>query len=390
MRVCHIITRLIVGGAQENTLATVLGLRKLPRYEVVDLVTGPTTGPEGSIERKAIEAGVDLIFVPELLRAINPLTDVVALWKLTRILRRGRYDIVHTHSAKGGVIGRLAARIVGVPVIIHTIHGPSFFPYQSSRKNSVYRTAERWAGRMTTHFVSVADAMSQQYLAAGIGRPGQYTTIYSGMDIGAFLEQKRDEALRASLGIKPDDLVVGKIARLFELKGHNYLLAAAPEIARQIPNVKFLLVGDGLLREHYERETQRLGLNGRVIFTGLIPPHDVPRYISVMDAVVHLSLREGLPRTLPQALACGKPVVAFDLDGAGEVAITGKTGFLIKAEDTAALTDSVVRLLRDRELAAKMGAAGRALVQEDFAAETMVRRIDELYQSLWTTHASSR
>jgi len=383
MRVCHIITRLIVGGAQENTLYSVLGLRKLRRYETVDLVTGPTTGPEGSIEKKAVESGVDLIRVPELIRAIRPMTDLVALRKLKRILREGRYDIVHTHSAKGGILGRMAARNVGVPVVIHTIHGPSFFPYQSGAKNFFYKLAERYAGKMTTHFVSVADAMSRQYLAAGIGKPGQYTTIYSGMEIGAFLNQQRDEKLREQLGIKPDELVVGKIARLFELKGHNFLLEAAPEIARHAPNVKFVLVGDGLLSEHYKAEARRLGVADRVIFTGLIPPHEVPRYISVMDVVTHLSLREGLPRTLPQALACGKPVVAFDLDGSGEVCLDGKTGFLIKAEDVGALTQSVVRLLRDRELAGRMGAAGRELVCDNFSVETMVRRIDELYQRLW-------
>jgi glycosyltransferase involved in cell wall biosynthesis len=383
MRVCHIITRLIVGGAQENTLYTVLGLRQLPHYEVVDLVTGPTTGPEGSIEKKAVEAGVDLIRVPELIRAIRPMTDLAALRKLKKILREGRYDIVHTHSAKAGVLGRMAAQSVGVPIIIHTIHGPSFFPYQSGLKNFFYTAAERYAGKKTTHFISVANAMSQQYLAAGIGKAEQYTTIYSGMEIGAFLDQQRDAKLRDSLGIKPDELVIGKIARLFELKGHNFLLAAAPEILRQVPNVKFLLVGDGLLHEHYKQEALRLGIADRVIFTGLIPPHEVPRYISVMDVVVHLSLREGLPRTLPQALACGKPVVAFDLDGSGEVCLDGKTGFLVKAEDVTTLTERVVRLLRDRELAGRMGAAGRELVRENFSVETMVRRIDELYQRLW-------
>jgi len=382
MRVCHIITRLIVGGAQENTLYTVLGLRTLPQYERVDLVTGPTTGPEGSIEKKAIESGVDLIRVPELIRAIRPMTDLAALRKLKQIVRDGRYDIVHTHSAKGGILGRMAARSVGVPIVIHTIHGPSFFPYQSGAKNYFYKLAERYAGKMTTHFIAVADAMSRQYLAAGIGRPEQYTTIYSGMEIGAFLNQQHDEKLREALGIKPDELVVGKIARLFELKGHNFLLEAAPDIVRQVPNVKFLLVGDGSLHKHYQQEAQRLGIAERVVFTGLIAPHEVPRYISVMDVVAHLSLREGLPRTLPQALACGKPVVAFDLDGSGEVCHDGKTGFLIKAQDAGALTLSVVRLLRDRELAGRMGAAGRDLVRVNFSVETMVRKIDELYQQL--------
>lgn len=378
MRVCHVITRLIVGGAQENTLASCIGLRAR-RYEV-DLVVGPQTGPEGSLHEQARAAGVPMIVLPELLRAPNPLADVPAARALTRLFRERRYDLVHTHSGKAGFVGRWAARRAGVPIVVHTIHGPSFYRYQNPVGNWLFCWAEKVAAEWTTQFVSVADAMTRQYLAAGVGRPNQYITIRSGMNVRAFLEARPDPELRAQLGIGDGDLVVGKVARLFRLKGHQYLFDAIPRILREIPNVKFLLVGDGPYRERFERMA-----GPQVVFAGLVPPGEIPRYIALMDVLVHLSLREGLPRTLPQALACGKPVVAFDVDGAREVCRDGETGFLIPAEDTDRLAEAVIRLLRDPVLAHRMGATGRKLVAAEFDEERMVEQLDALYRRLART-----
>lgn len=378
MRICHVITRLIVGGAQENTLASCNGLRS--RGYEVDLVVGPQTGPEGSLRVQARTAGLPLIVLPELLRAPNPLADVLAARALTRLFRERRYELVHTHSGKAGFVGRWAARRAGVPIVVHTIHGPSFYQYQNPVGNWLFCWAEKVAAEWTTQFVSVADAMTRQYLAAGVGRPNQYITIRSGMNVQAFLEARPDPELRARLGIGDGDLVVGKVARLFRLKGHQYLFDAIPRILREIPNVKFLLVGDGPYRERFERMA-----GPQVVFAGLVPPGEIPRYIALMDVLVHLSLREGLPRTLPQALACGKPVVAFDVDGAREVCRDGETGFLIPAEDTDRLAEAVIRLLRDPVLAHRMGATGRKLVATEFDEERMVEQLDALYRRLART-----
>ena len=375
MKVCHVITRLIVGGAQENTVATCIGLQR--RGYDVDLVIGPQTGPEGSLYEQAKAAGVPIIVLPELRRAPNPFADIPAGRALCRLFRENRYDVVHTHSGKAGFVGRWAARQAGVPVIVHTIHGPSFYAYQNPVGNWIFTWAEKLAAEWTTHFVSVADAMTQQYLAAGVGRLNQYTTIRSGMDMRAFLAAQPDPELRRQLGIKPDDLVVGKVARLFRLKGHEYLFEALPAIVRAVPNVKFLLVGDGIYRERFAKIA-----GDRVVFAGLVPPREIPRYVALMDVLMHLSLREGLPRTLPQALACGKPVVAFDVDGAREVCREGQTGFLVPAEDTGRLAEVVIRLLREPALAHRMGAAGRAMVATEFTEERMVEQIDDLYRRL--------
>ncbi|MSR65670.1 MAG: glycosyltransferase family 1 protein [Verrucomicrobiae bacterium] len=382
LRVCHIITRLIVGGAQENTLATCIGLKRDYGCEV-DLVVGPTEGPEGTLTDAARAAGIEPIVVPGLVRPLAPDRDLSALRELRLLLRRGRYDIVHTHSAKAGILGRIAAGRERVPIVVHTIHGLPFHEYERWWCNAIYIGAERVAARYTTHFISVADAMTRKSLGAWIGRPGQYTTIYSGMDIGAFVSQSNAASdLRRHLGIAPDDFVVGKIARLFELKGHEYLLAAAPGIVKANPKVKFLLVGDGILRHHLEDQIIRLGLDRHFIFMGLVPPEEVPRYVGCMDALVHLSLREGLARALPQAMAAGKPVISFDIDGAAEVVKNEETGFLLAPRDVEALKRSVIRLLQDRNLASSMGARGRELVKEKFSQETMVRRIFDLYRHL--------
>src|ERR1039458_9438058 len=236
MRVTHVITRLIVGGAQENTIGSVLGLRAKPGVEV-DLVAGPTLGPEGSLEPVLGGCKGLLTIVPQLVRPLHPWKDGLAWRKLTELFRARRPHIVHTHSGKAGVLGRLAAARAGVPIIIHTIHGPSFGPFQGLLPNLLFRSAEHYGGRVTTHFVVVADAMKEQYLTAGIGRPDHYTRIVSGFPLEPFLSSTNDLELRARLGFSPEDIVIGKIARLFKLKGHDDLLAVAPRLVRDCPRI---------------------------------------------------------------------------------------------------------------------------------------------------------
>lgn len=380
MRVTHVITRLIVGGAQENTLATVLGLDRINGVSV-DLVSGPTLGSEGSLEHLVAERGL-LEIEPKLVRPVHPFRDFLAFQNITSRFRERRPQIVHTHSGKAGVIARLAAKKAGVPVIVHTIHGPSFGPFQGTPSNFIFKMAERRAGRATTHFVSVADAMTTQYLAAGIGRKDDYSTIRSGFDLAPFLNSQNNPELRQTLGIKPDDFVVGKIARLFKLKGHEDLFAVAGQVIKKSPQVKFLIVGDGPWRERFEKLLAIHGIRPHFLFTGLIPPSEVCRYVGIMDCLVHLSLREGLPRALPQAMAAGKPVIAYDCDGAREVCIDRETGFLLQPGDQDGLADTLVTLSKSSDLQHQLGENGRALVRDQFDQQKMVDEIYALYQRL--------
>ena len=386
IRVLHIITRLIVGGAQENTLLSVEGLDRLAEYEVT-LVTGVDNGPEGDLLGRARRT-TRLVIVPELGRSINPLSDVVAFYKLYRVIRTGRYHIVHTHSSKAGVLGRLAAKLAGTPIVVHTLHSLVFHDYQPWLVNRLWWAVKMLCAPLTDHFISVSSVISQKAIAAGIGRPEKFTTIYSGMELDWFLDSKVDPAaVRREFGIPEDAPVVGKIARLFSLKGHDQLLDAAPEIVRRHPNVRFLLIGDGLLYEHLRSRAREAGILDNFVFAGLIPRERIPEMIAGMDVVVHTSLREGLARVLPQALAMGKPCVSFDLDGAPEVVIPGETGFLVKPGDVRELADAISELLANPLLRARMGEAGRHRVDPAFRAETMVEQIASVYQSLLSRYA---
>lgn len=381
MRVAHVITRLIVGGAQENTIATVAGLREKPGCDV-SLISGLSPGAEGSLEPSVRAAGIDLQIISALVRPVHPFKDFIALKQLTELFRKQKPDIVHTHSGKAGVLGRLAAKRADVPIIIHTIHGPSFGAFQGALANWVFTAAERRAARVTTHFICVADAMTQQYLGAGIGTAEQFTTIRSGFDLEPYLRTQNDPALRAKLGLKPGDIVVGKIARLFKLKGHDDLIDVAPELIRAEPRLKFLFLGDGPWRERLEQRARDAGIAEHIRFAGLVPPTEVAGYIGVMDFLVHLSYREGLPRALPQALAAARPVIAYDVDGAREVCVTGRTGFLIPPGNRIELTQAIRELSAKTELRARLGTDGQALVREQFPTQRMVDQIHELYLRL--------
>jgi glycosyltransferase involved in cell wall biosynthesis len=242
--------------------------------------------------------------------------------------------------------------------------------------NGIFKSAERRAAKVTTYFVVVADAMTRQYLAAGIGRPDQYTRIFSGFPLEPLLASQNDSALRAKLGLSTSDIVIGKIARLFKLKGHDDLFLVAPALVRACPQIRFLLVGDGLWRNRFEQKSRELGLQKHFVFAGLVPPQDIPRHVGIMDILVHLSLREGLPRALPMAMAAGRPIVAYDCDGAKEVCLDNDTGFLLQPGDLTGLTERLTRLATDSALRERLGQRGREFARERFGVQRMV---DDLY-----------
>ena len=381
LRVTHVITRLIVGGAQENTVSTVLGLQQKNDLRT-DLVTGPTYGPEGSLEKYFLKHSDALTIVPRVVRPVRPWTDIKGLIDLRSLFRKTQPIIVHTHSGKAGVLGRWAAHAAGVPIIVHGVHGPSFGPFQGPVANLTFRAAERSAGKKTTFFVAVANAMIDQYLAAGIGRPEIYQRVFSGFPLEPFLGATNNPALRSKLRIAPDDFVVGKIARMCELKGHDDLFAVAAEFVQRVPKAKFLLIGGGPWEEKFKRRAVEIGLEKHFVFTGLVPPSEIPALAGIMDVLVHLSYREGLPRALPQAMAAGKPVVAFDCDGAGEVCITGETGFLVKPGERKELLKALEALARSKELRDQLGSRGRSYVRERFSVERMVEDTYLIYRRL--------
>ena len=381
MRIVHVITRLIVGGAQENTLLSCEGQHA--RGHDVTLVTGPALGPEGSLMDRAKSGGYRVVEVGEMRRAILPLKDFRTYRRLVALLGEMKPDVVHTHSSKAGILGRWAAHKAGMPVVVHTVHGLAFTASTSGVVNSIYKALERKTAPVTTKIVCVAHAIAEQSLTAGIGTRDQYVTVYSGMDTRPFLDPPRPrDVVRRELGLKDEDLAVGTIARLFHLKGHDDLLDAAPSLCARHPRLKFLWVGDGLLRPQFERRIADMGLKDRFVLTGLVPPARIPELAHAMDVLVHPSRREGLARALPQASLARKPVITYDVDGNREGVIDGETGFVLPPFDKAKLARSIDLLLADETLRRSMGAAGRQFALGRFDAKVMVDALEALYASL--------
>lgn len=372
---------MIVGGAQENTLLSVVGLDAMQEYDVT-LISGVDKGKEGELLSQAREM-TNLIVLPEMGRSINPFSDIIAFWKLYKLIRKGRYHIVHTHSSKAGVLGRLAAWLAGTPIIVHTLHSLVFHEYQPWIVNRSWWLAKKVCAPVTDFYISVSEIIVKKAIASGIAEPERFRTIYSGMELDWFLNAKFDaDAVKREFGIPLDAPVVGKIARLFPLKGHDQLMDAAPEIVRRVPKVRFFLIGDGMLLEHLQERARGYGILENFVFAGLIDRTRIPEMISAMDVVVHTSLREGLARVLPQSLAMGKPCVSFDIDGAPEVVIDDYTGYLVKAFDNVGLADRIAHLLEDKQLRERLGANGREHVDPNFRTEKMVADISEVYQML--------
>ena len=440
MRIMHISTRLILGGSQENTVLSCEG--QVERGHAVSLVYGPIYGPEGSLLERAREfragdaqqpperphpnplpegegitrphpgplpppagegirrprpyplppgagegARIELIEMPHMIRAVNPVRDALCYRALRRIIRGWKPDVVHTHSSKAGILGRLAAWKQRVPCVVHTIHGLAFHPYQSRLINAFYIHAERLAARRCHKIICVADAMRDQALAAGIGRAEQYATVYSGIETAQFLDpQIERDMVRAELGISPGAFVIGAVSRLAELKGHDDLLDALGDLMRADPKLKLLWVGDGWRRARLMNRVAQMGLDAQVITTGLVPPEQVAKYIAAMDVLAHPSYREGLPRAVVQGLLSAQPVIAYDVDGTREVCIDGETGRLIEPGDRAALREAAMWMMTHQDEAQAMGQRGRELCRVRYDAKTMVDRLDEVYASVLASH----
>ncbi|HLP83613.1 MAG TPA: glycosyltransferase family 4 protein [Phycisphaerales bacterium] len=396
-RILHISTRLILGGSQENTVLSCEGQARLGHD--VHLAFGPIYGPEGSLLdrvqnfRTADNRGITTHVIPDMVREVAPLRERRALAQLTRLIREIKPDVVHTHSSKAGILGRIAAwrLLPDLPQmrVIHTIHGPPFMPVEGSPlnrakvaiNNTIYTLAERIAARHCHTIVSVADAMTQQFLARGIGNPSQYITIRSGMEIAPFLAARELDqlAIRRELGLAPDDFVIGTVARLAQHKGHDDLIDALADELRTRPHWKLLWVGDGWWRDRLEARLTSLNLRDRVILTGLVPPQRVPALMRAMDVLAHPSYREGLPRTVPQALLAGALPVAYDVDGTGEICRDMQTGRLVPLAHIAKLCEAIVWAHEHPDERAAMIRRGQAECERDFSAERMVERLEQVY-----------
>lgn len=460
MRILHISTRLILGGSQENTILSCEGQARLGHD--VHLAFGPIYGPEGSMLdrvnsfRTSDGRGITTHVIPDMVREIHPLRDWRTYRQLRALIARIKPDIVHTHSSKAGIIGRAAgwadeqrrARYaialdeynerfppISFLGIVHTIHGPPFMPvegpplkrFKTCAVNAAYVCAERFAAKRCHTIVSVADAMTREFQRRRIGKPKQFVTVYSGMEVERFLtptnEAESRHSMRHSLGFDDNDFVIGTVARLAEHKGHDDLLDALADDLKANPNWKLLWVGDGWWRERLLARAREIGLrvleldrcagsdngtpdrveteggieaaphqsNGKVknssterpdaqvVLAGLVPPERVAAMMRAMDVLAHPSYREGLPRTVPQSLLVGVCPVAYDVDGTGEACIDGETGRLVPLANRIALRDAIRWCANNPPERVRLAELGQMLCRERFSASRMVQELESVY-----------
>ena len=377
--VLHLITRLIVGGAQENTMLTA-ALLDQEQFRV-EAVSGPQTGSEGSLIEEVRQRGVQLTILPEMVREISPQNDLLALWKLYRLMHQKRYTIVHTHSSKAGIIGRLAARLAGTPLIVHTVHGWSFHDHMSPAVRRTYILLERISAAYTSAMIVVTKKDIEKGLKEGIGKVEQYRLIRSSVPLDEFDPGKVDRsAVRRELGIPAEAFVMGNLGRFSAQKNPLDWVRVAGEVGRRHPEVYFLLVGDGPMRSQVEMALAAEGISERTLRTGL--RRDAAHMLAAMDVFVLTSLWEGLPRVIPQAMLMGLPIVANRADGTVEAVIDGQTGFLCNPGDIVQMSKRISELIEDAEQRRSMGHHGQEYARREFDLGQMITQIEALYREL--------
>jgi glycosyltransferase involved in cell wall biosynthesis len=375
LRVAHVITRMIVGGAQETVLLAA-SLADTARFESI-VVCGPQTGSEGSLHDEVRRRGVELVVLPDLVRQVAPMTDLRVVPALARELRRLAPDVVHTNSSKAGIVGRIAARGAGVPRVLHTVHGWPFHDHQSAPVRRVWQELERRTAPLADRLVVVADADRQKGLDVGIGRPEQYVTVRSGLELSDYARSPVVAAeVRVEMGWSESAPVIGAVNRLSPQKDPLTLVEAFAVVARRRSNARFFVAGNGPLRAQVELRVAELGLSDRVALVGL--RDDVPRLLQACDVFVSASRWEGLPRTIIAAMASGVPVVATPANGVVDVVRDGVSGLVAPVAAPEPMGHAVLRLLDDHALRARVIAGAAARVPE-FDARTMVRDLERLY-----------
>ncbi len=389
-KVLHVITRMIIGGAEWNTFYT-LKLHDRRRYRPL-LACGPETGPEGSLIEATEAEGIPVHIVPDLIREVHPKRDLLALVQLVRLYRELEVDIVHTHTSKAGILGRLAGRLARVPVVIHTVHGFAFQANIPRWQRQLYLTLERLAGRWCDGLIFISTPLMKEAGRLGIGDPRTYAYIPSGIDLDAFYNGARNGARqlrRQQLGLHDSVPVIGTVTRLVKDKGLDLLLRAAARLKQKGYAFQLVWVGDGPLRGELEAMAQNLGVADRLFITGMCT--DVPSWLGCFDLFVLPTLWEGMGRVFLEAQAAGIPVIGTKVGGVPDVVRDGVTGFLLPPGDVEALTDTIERLLTNPDLRRQMGiAATQFVADQSFSVQFMVRKIEQVYEEAWQRRVGVR
>ena len=386
-KIIHIITRLDRGGSAQNTLLTCRELSQ--KYDVVLAHGLSLESKMTALERQSVDTqiaaarknGLRDITNPSLVRRVDPVRDIRAFFSLWALLRREKPAIVHTHTYKAGILGCWAAKMAGVPIIIHTPHGHIFFGHFSPLVTRLFMIIERLTATMVDRMVALTEGERRDYVAFSVANPDKMVTIHSGVDIDQFMKVKRNgREKKASLGLNVEAPVVGTVGWLLPIKGPMYLLKAMTAIWHTHPDIQLVYVGKGDLEEEVKAEVHRTGVTDKVKFLGW--RDDIPEIMQFLDIFVLPSLNEGMGRVLVEAMASGKPIVASNVGGIPDLVKHGHNGFLVAPGDVDGLSLAIKKLIEDGQLRLEMGAKGRAMAR-NYGVEEMIKKIDDLYTSLY-------
>lgn len=388
IKVIHVITRMDMGGSAQNTLLTCLGIDK-DRHEVILVYGGSAESNMTDTERNAVAAqlaaaramGVRCLILDTLVRRIDPLRDLRAAWSLWRLCRAEKPDIVHTHTSKAGFLGRWAAWLARVPVIIHTPHGHVFFGHFSKAAARIFFLMEKLTALITHTLVALTRGEKKDYLSTRMCRPEKVAVIHSGVDVRRFGDIRVDaDDKKASLGIKPGILVVGTVGWLLPIKGPEVLLEAMALVWREAEkDVALLYVGKGEMENNLRRRAREMGVSEKVCFAGW--RDDIPEIMQIIDIFVFPSRNEGMGRVLVEAMAAKKPVIGTRVGGIPDLIIDGETGFLVPAGDAPAFSQRILWLLGDAGLRQRMGEKGGRRAKQ-FGIKEMNAKIARLYEDI--------
>jgi glycosyltransferase involved in cell wall biosynthesis len=380
IKVLRVIARLNIGGPAIHVVLLTAGLDRA-RFDSV-LVTGRENPGEGSMLDEALAHGVQPIIIPEIVGEFSlGARELQALVRLYRVMRQARPHIVHTHTAKAGFIGRLAARLARVPVIVHTFHGHVLQGYYSSRKTQLLRRMEHGLARLTDCIIAVSAQVKRELVTYGVAAPDQIQVIPLGLELDPFLNGGACRgAFRREWQLTGGARLVGIVGRLFPIKNHQLFLEAAALVARAEPAARFVIVGDGILRPALERQAQETDMADRVIFTGW--RRDLPGIYADLDVLAVTSDNEGTPVSAIEAMAAGCPVVATNVGGLPDLICEGETGFLVPPGDACAVATAVLRVLHQPETARRMGETARMAARQRFSAPRLITDVEQLYLGL--------
>jgi glycosyltransferase involved in cell wall biosynthesis len=384
IKVLHIITRFDKGGSAQNTFLTLLGLKK-ENFNPC-LIAGLSLESEMKDEEmKSKEIDIqrleseDIQFIqcPSLVRRLNIIKDFRAFFEIWKLIKKSKPLIVHTHSSKAGLLGRLVAKLAGIPIIVHTPHGHVFFGYFGSFKTKIFILLEKVASRITYKIVALTNREKEDHIMFRIANKDKFIVIPSGVELNKFKEVPYNEKqnFKKELGVPQNSLIVGTVGRLEPVKAPEFLIEAAKYIIPKYPTTYFIFAGDGHLKQNLEKKASDFGIKNNIIFLGW--RNDIAKIISTYDIFALPSLNEGMGRVLVEAMALGKPIVASNAGGIPDLVTHGKNGFLVPPKDPRELANYIQILIEDEEKRAKMGEAGKEMA-ENFSKEKMV----ELYKEL--------